>query len=67
MSSAVLLWGVLFGAIGMGFFVYGKKQRAPVPLLCGVALMVVPYFIANTWLLVAAGVTLAALPFVYKP
>jgi uncharacterized membrane protein len=63
MSTSSLLWGVLFGSIGMGFFVYGKKQRAVVPLVCGLALMVFPYFIASTVLLVAIGVALAAIPY----
>ena len=44
MDSATLLWGLLFGSIGAGYFIYGKKQRAPVPLVCGIALMVFPYF-----------------------
>ena len=26
-SVAVLIWGMLFGAIGFGYFLYGKKQR----------------------------------------
>jgi hypothetical protein len=67
MNASLLLWGVLFGAIGSGFMLYGKKQKAPVPLLCGLALVVVPYFIDNTLLLVAAGVALSALPFLYRP
>ncbi len=47
MDTSTLLWSVLFGAIGAGFFIYGKKQRALVPLLCGLALMVFPYFVSN--------------------
>jgi len=59
----VLLWGLLFSSIGLGFFIYGKKQSAVVPLLTGVALMVFPYFVANVYLLVAIGVALIALPY----
>jgi hypothetical protein len=58
-----LLWGVLFSSIGFGFFLYGKKQRSISPLVCGVALMIFPYFVANTWLLVLVGVILTALPY----
>jgi hypothetical protein len=54
---------VLFGSVGLGFFMYGRKQSAIVPLVCGVALMVYPYFISNTILLVAIGSILVALPF----
>jgi len=63
MDVAVLLWGLLFSSIGLGFFIYGKKQRAVVPLVCGLVLMIFPYFVANTTLLVVIGVALVALPY----
>ena len=63
MSESSLLWGVLFGAVGLGYFVYGKKQRAVVPLLCGVALMVLPYLISAVWPLFLVGAAIAALPY----
>jgi hypothetical protein len=59
-SEAWLLWGVVFGSIGLAYFVYGKKQQRFVPLLCGIALMVYPYFISNTVLLVAVGLMISA-------
>ena len=62
-STAVLLWGLLFGSIGFGFFLYGKKQKAVVPIIAGIALCVVPYFIANVYMLVTVGVVLMAIPF----
>jgi len=60
------MWGVIFGAIGLGFFVYGKKQKAIIPFLSGTGLMVFPYFISNAVILVIAGIILTALPFVIK-
>ncbi|OOG57238.1 hypothetical protein [Rhodanobacter sp. C03] len=63
MNSSTLLWGVLFGSIGLGFFVYGRKQRAIVPLVCGLALMAFPYFVSGTLLLIAIGVALMAIPY----
>jgi hypothetical protein len=65
-STAVLLWGLLFGSIGFGFFIYGKKQKAVVPLITGIVLCVVPYFIANVYVLVAVGVVLVTIPFVVR-
>jgi predicted membrane protein len=62
-STSILIWGVIFGAIGMGFFTYGKKQKAVVPLAVGVTLFVVPYVIPNVYMLVAAGVVLVILPY----
>jgi hypothetical protein len=63
MTTATLLWGLLFGSIGIGFAIYGKQQRKAVPLMCGLALMVFPYFVTNTTLLVAVGLALTALPY----
>ncbi|MEI7869190.1 MAG: hypothetical protein WCI11_14975 [Candidatus Methylumidiphilus sp.] len=66
MNTASLLWGLLFGSIGLGFFIYGKKQQAIVPLVCGLALMVSPYFITNTLALVAIGGALMAVPYFFR-
>jgi hypothetical protein len=63
MNESWLLWGLLFGSFGLGFFVYGKKQKVVVPLICGLVLMVFPYFISNTILLVAIGLALIAFPY----
>jgi len=63
MSTSQVLWGVLFGAVGLGFWVYGKRQRAVVPLLCGAALMFFPYFVSNAVALVAIGAALMAVPY----
>jgi hypothetical protein len=66
MTTAQLVFGLLFGSFGLGYFMYGRKQRAVVPFLCGVALMAFPYFVSNTFALVAIGGALCALPFVFR-
>jgi hypothetical protein len=63
MNMSTLIWGVIFGSIGMGFFVYGKKQHALIPLFSGIGLMVFPYFLSNPYLLVLTGIILMALPY----
>jgi hypothetical protein len=63
MDASLLLWGMLFGSVGLGFFTYGKRQKAVVPLTVGVALFIVPYLITNVYALVAAGIGLIALPY----
>jgi len=65
-NTAQLLWGLLFSSVGFGFFIYGRKQRAIVPGLCGLALMVYPYFVPNAVALVAIGVGLCALPYFFR-
>jgi hypothetical protein len=64
--QAWLLWGLLFGSIGLGYFIYGKKQRAVVPLVCGLVLMIFPYFITNLMLLVGIGALLIAIPYFWR-
>jgi hypothetical protein len=66
MNTSQLLWGLLFSSIGFGFFLYGKKQRAVVPLVCGIAMMIYPYFVPNAIALVAIGIGLAAVPYFIK-
>jgi hypothetical protein len=46
------MWGVIFGSIGLGFFVYGKKQKAIIPFFSGIGLIVFPYFISNVFLFI---------------
>ncbi len=58
MSESELLWGTLFGAIGLGMFVYGRRQSAVAPFVCGLALMVFPYFLSSPLLLVVTGILL---------
>lgn len=62
-SISTLMWGIVFGSIGLGFFVYGKKQKAIIPILSGIGLMVFPYFISNIYVMILTGIVLAALPY----
>ena len=62
-TEASLFWGLIFGAIGFGFALYGKKQRKPVPLVCGIALMVYPYFVGSSFAMIAIGAVLMAIPY----
>jgi hypothetical protein len=62
-NTAQLIWGLVFGSIGFGFFIYGRKQRAVVPLMTGIALFIFPYFISNIYMLVIVGSVLVALPY----
>ena len=62
-NTSVLLWGLLFSAMGLGFFIYGKRQKAVVPLFTGIALCVFPYFITNVYWLVLTGTILVAIPY----
>ena len=63
MNTFWLFWGLIFGSVGLGFFIYGKRQKAIVPAVCGLVLMIYPYFVTNTVLLVSIGIALIAAPY----
>ena len=65
-STAQIMWAMFFGSVGLGVFVYGKKQQRLVPLIVGIILMAFPYFISNTYLLIAIGIGLIASLFVFR-
>ena len=65
-SGSWLVWGLLFGSIGLGFFIYGRKQAKLIPKYCGIALMVYPYFVPNVYWLVGVGVSLVAVPYFWR-
>ena len=62
-NVSTLIWGIIFGSIGLGFFVYGKKQKAIIPILSGIGLMVFPYFVSNIYIMILSGIILVALPY----
>jgi hypothetical protein len=66
MNVATLVWGIVFGSIGLGFFVYGRKKRVVIPTLSGLTLMLFPYFISNPYIMALLGVVLIALPFLIR-
>jgi hypothetical protein len=62
----VILWVMLFGSVGLGYFIYGRRQQAAAPLVAGVALMVLPYLVSNVYLLIPLAVGLIALPYFFR-
>lgn len=46
-TAATLFASLIWGTIGAGFFIYGKKQSAYIPMLGGLALVGVSYFIPS--------------------
>lgn len=63
LDPANLFVGLIFGAIGVGYFIYGKKQQKFVPLTIGIALSVYTFFVSDlTWMIVV-GVVLSIIPY----
>jgi hypothetical protein len=59
-SPAYIAGLVLFGLIGMAAWIYGKRRQRPGTRWLGLALMLYPYVVPQTWLLWAVGLALSA-------
>lgn len=51
-DSNFLFASLLWGSIGIGYFIYGKKQGAAMPLVGGV-LIVAASYVVSSWLLMS--------------
>ncbi len=65
-STANIFASIIFGSIGFGVFMYGKKQAAGKAMAIGIALMAYPYFITNTVAVYLVGIALTAGVFFFK-
>jgi len=66
MDVNLLMASFVFGMVGMAMCMYGKKAGRPVPLVAGLALMAVPYFIPNLMILLIVCCALTALPLLVR-
>lgn len=63
MNVNSLFFGIVTGALGCAYIVYGKRQTRLVPVISGVLLCVYTYFV-DSWLwLGVIGALLLAAPF----
>ena len=63
LNANFLFASLLWGSIGVGYFIYGKKQGSWPPMLGGVLMVAVSYFIGSALLM--SVVTLALIAAVY--
>ena len=65
LDASVLFASLIWGGIGMGFFVFGKKQRSAPAMFGGVALIGITYFLAESavWMSLAGAGILAGIYF----
>jgi hypothetical protein len=59
-----LFFGIVAGAIGVAYLVYGRRQTKLVPVIAGVLLCIYPYFVESWLWLGVVGALLLAAPFV---
>ncbi len=57
---------IFFSIIGFGYFLYGKKSANYIFLICGIILMVFPYFVSNPTYLIIIGVVVSLIPLIIK-
>jgi hypothetical protein len=66
MNASYLFSAIVWGAIGLGFLIYGKKQKTVVPLAGGIVLMAVTYLVKNALYMSLAGMAAIAGIYVLK-
>ena len=59
-TGAKILAYLLFGAIGLGVFTYGRKNNLLGPTIIAIALMAYPYFVSGTLAIYLVGIVLTA-------
>ena len=57
-----LLISLVFSSVGLGYFIYGKKQKHTVAYYIGLCLMMYPYMITDPMLMVGISVGLMFVP-----
>ena len=51
-DTSFLFASLLWGSVGMGYFIYGKKQSAMMPMIGGIVMIAVSY-VVSSWLLMS--------------
>jgi hypothetical protein len=59
-TPAYIFGALLFGLIGLLAFRHGRRSERHITLWLGVALMLYPYAVSNTWMLYGIGLALCA-------
>ena len=57
-----LIVGLIFGSIGVGYCIYGRKQRHLVAFLAGLFLIGLPYVIDNNLALILVSLVIMTAP-----
>jgi len=59
-SAHFLVASLIWGSVGVGFFIYGKKQQSLVPLFGGLLLIGISYFIESALYMSLAAIAILA-------
>jgi hypothetical protein len=50
-SASFLFASLLWGSVGFGYFIYGKKQQSLSPMVGGILMITVSYFVGSALLM----------------
>ncbi len=64
--GTTLISSVVFGSVGVGYFIYGKRQQQAIPMITGIALCAFPYFISNLYASAIVGTILVVIPWLFR-
>ena len=59
-DSKFLFASLVWGSIGVGYFIYGKRQDAMIPMIGGLVMIAVSYFIGSWFWMSLTGLALMA-------
>jgi hypothetical protein len=62
MEPTDIFLALLFGSIGFGYFMYGRRKQNIVTRYCGIAMILYPYLASSTWEMLAVGFGLMVVP-----
>jgi uncharacterized membrane protein HdeD (DUF308 family) len=66
-NANFLFASLIWGSVGMGYFIYGKKQSSWAPMIGGVLMIAASYFIGSALLMSIVCISLmAAIYFLLK-
>ncbi len=57
-----ILLAMIVSTVGFGYLMYGKKAGEALFLICGIIMMIYPYFIHNIWIMLSIFMVLIVLP-----
>jgi hypothetical protein len=66
MDPTKLFAEFLFGMLGTGYFIYGKKRGSYLFMGCGAGLGAFPFFVDRFWVVLLVGAALSAAPFLIR-
>ena len=66
MTTSFILWNIFLGALGIAYLSYAKAQKKVVPMVGGIALLVVPYLTSNVYVYLLTLILVVAIAYKFN-